>query len=110
MMHPDHDLRQCWLLCRVSLNHLVPGESPTSLLLLLLRVTERLGGEALLQPPRLQILAQGDVVDWLQVLLGQVVVREGRDVLDGVGVQQTQRGVSGLVATVSLEGGCRGIL
>ena len=92
------DLWECWLLSRVGLDHLVPGESPTFLLLLLLlRVTERLGGEALLQPPRLQILAQGDVVDWLQVLLGHVVVGEGRKVLDGVRVEEAQRRVSRLV-------------
>ena len=91
------DLWECWLLSCVGLDHLVPGESPTFLLLLLLRVTERLGGEALLQPPRLQILAQGDVVDWLQVLLGQVVVGEGREVLDGVRVEEAQRRVSRLV-------------
>ena len=94
MMHPDHDLRQDWLFCRVCLNHLVPGESPTSLLLLphglLLGVTERLGGETLLRPPWLEVLAQRDVVGRLQVLLGQGVVGEGREVLDGVRVQETK--------------------
>ena len=103
---------QSWLLPRVSLNHLVPGEAATplrrlhsDLLLLLLRVTERLGGEALLQPAWLEVLAQRHVGGCrLQVLLGQVVVGEGGDVLDGVRVQQAQGGVSGLVARTRLEG------
>ena len=103
---------QSWLLPRVSLNHLVPGEAATSLrrlhsdlLLLLLRVTERLGGETLLQPAWLEVLAQRHVGGYrLQVLLGQVVVGEGGDVLDGVRVQQAQGGVSGLVARTRLEG------
>ena len=102
---------QSWLLPRVSLNHLVPGEAATPLrrlhsdLLLLLRVTERLGGETLLQPAWLEVLAQRHVGGCrLQVLLGQVVVGEGGDVLDGVRVQQAQGGVSGLVARTRLEG------
>ena len=112
---PSSDLRQLRLLPGVCLDDLVPGEPATSLPrlhsglllpLLLLGVTERLGGETLLHPTWLKVLAERHVVGWwLEVLLGQVVVRERRDVLDGVRVQQAQGGVSSLVPTRSLEGG-----
>ena len=69
-------------------------------LLLLLGVGQRLGAHTLITLSRLEITAQRHVSTWITVLLGDIKLREGGDILQGIGIQKSQRGVQRFIIGV----------